>query len=63
MFTCKESIGNFVYFAGDKPAAMKHSNQSETADNKSAAATTMQNFMYSVLSLLLGVYSLRALDS
>lgn len=49
---------------GDKPAAMKHSNQSETTDTKSSASSGAVNLLYNILKLILIVmYSLSLLDS
>lgn len=50
----------FSFFTGDKPAAMKHSNQSATAESKSSNAhVTKHKLLYSILSILMiGLYSL-----
>lgn len=59
---------NKVFFlsisSGDKPAAMKHSNQSDTVDTKSSASSGEVDLLYNILKLILSVmYSLSLLDS
>jgi hypothetical protein len=59
-------VSFFLSLAGDKPAAMKHSNQTVTAESKSSSnahANQRNLLLYSILSLLLiGVYSFELLD-
>lgn len=54
-----------VHSAGDKPAAMKHSNQSETIDLKSSASAAKVNLVYSILYLIIAyvVYRARVISS
>lgn len=62
---CQQFLFYFLNFSGDKPAAMKHSNQSETVETKSSASSRLlHSTLYNIFSIMLiGVYSLKSLDS